>query len=210
MPHDVRIAFFGDSFTAGQGDETTLGWVGCVVARARQAGWDVTGYNLGIRRETTLDIQRRLRAEATPRLQRGDAHGVVVSAGINDTTLESGRRRVGIEDSLDGLGQLVDDTDAAHWPLLLIGPALIGDIEQNGRIRALSEAMADTCRRRGVPYLDLAAALRDDARWPSVVASIDGTHPPAAGYQLLSERIWPTFETWLRESVVMATAETPS
>jgi hypothetical protein len=49
---DARACFFGDSFRAGVGDEQGLGWVGRVVARARADGFEVTAYNLGVRRQT--------------------------------------------------------------------------------------------------------------------------------------------------------------
>ena len=38
MIHDLRICFVGDSFVAGTGDETALGWVGRVTATAWHRG----------------------------------------------------------------------------------------------------------------------------------------------------------------------------
>jgi lysophospholipase L1-like esterase len=113
---DVRIAFFGDSFTAGVGDPTALGWVGRVVARAREAGWDLTGYGLGVRRETTPDVSCRLLPEARPRLVDGQAHGVVLATGVNDTTVEGGRRRVSPDGTAAALDRVLDAAATVGWP----------------------------------------------------------------------------------------------
>src|SRR5437773_118332 len=64
----MRICFFGDSFVNGTGDDEGLGWVGRVVARARQDGRDVTGYNLGIRANTSADVAARWAGEARLRI----------------------------------------------------------------------------------------------------------------------------------------------
>jgi lysophospholipase L1-like esterase len=194
---DIRICFLGDSFTAGVGDAAALGWVGRVVARARAAGHDVTGYNLGVRRETSLDVRRRLAGEATPRLRDGDASAVVVAVGVNDTTAVDGRPRVGVPESLDALCAMVDEARRAGWPVLVVGPALVGDEAQNARIRSLSQAMADECRELAVPYVDVAGPLTGDARWLAEVRAGDGAHPAATGYDRLAELVWPAFAEWL-------------
>jgi lysophospholipase L1-like esterase len=194
---DIRIAFFGDSFTAGVGDESALGWVGRVVARARATGWDVTAYNLGVRRETVPEVQRRLVAEARPRLRNGDVVGLVLSAGINDTTVESGRRRAGVAETLTALDRVVESATAAGWSLLVVGPALVGDDEQNQRIGALSGALAQRCAEHGVRYVEVAASLVGDEAWLAELAATDGSHPRSTGYERLSALVWPAFREWL-------------
>ena len=193
---DVRVAFLGDSFTAGVGDPTALGWTGRVVARARAAGADLTGYPLGVRRETTRDVQRRFLAETAPRLRDGEAHGVVLATGVNDTTIEDGARRSTAADSVAALGEMLD---AARWPVLVVGPALVADPAQNERIAELSRQLHDCCAARGTGYVEVAAALAGDAGWPAEVAAVDGAHPGAAGYARLAELVWPAFAGWLEE-----------
>jgi lysophospholipase L1-like esterase len=199
VPHDVRVAFVGDSFTAGAQDDAALGWVGRSVARARTSGWDLTGYNLGVRRETTPAIADRLAAEARPRLRDGDAHGLVVNGGINDTTVVAGRRRVTAADTLAALDRVIDTAADGHWPLLVVGPALVGDAEQNERIVALSQAMGERCAHRDVRYVEIAAALVGDQAWTDEVSSVDGAHPRASGYERLTDLVWPAFHQWLDE-----------
>jgi len=63
MPPDLRILFFGDSFVAGTGDATALGWPGRLVAASHDAGRPITAYNLGVRRDTSADVSRA----STPR-----------------------------------------------------------------------------------------------------------------------------------------------
>lgn len=197
MSADIRVAFVGDSFTAGAEDDQALGWVGRVVVRARSAGWNLTGYNLGVRRATTVDMEDRLLAETRRRLRDGDAHGLVVSTGINDTTVLDGKRRVEPADTLAALDRIIDRAAGEGWPLLFVGPALVADEQQNQRIVALSAQMAERCRNRAVSYIEVAAALVGDEVWIAEVAAVDGAHPRAPGYERLAGLAWRGFEQWL-------------
>ena len=89
---DHRVCFIGDSFVQGTGDPERLGWTGRVL---RTPAWrEVTGYNLGVRRDTSADIARRWQAECAARLPYGiDSAGVVFHFGTNDTTVENGALR---------------------------------------------------------------------------------------------------------------------
>ncbi|MFD2091988.1 GDSL-type esterase/lipase family protein [Blastococcus deserti] len=198
MPPDVRVCFFGDSLTAGVGDDAALGWVGRVVAAARRAGADLTGYNLGVRGETGPEVEARWRREAEPRFRGGAVHGVVVSFGVNDTTVDEGQRRVAEFDTVAALGRIAERAEADGWPLLVVGPTLVDDPEQNRRIVELSAAMRGWSADSGVPYVEVAAGL-DDAEWLTDVASGDGAHPSERGYDRLSSLIDPMFAAWLHE-----------
>jgi len=92
---DMRVCFFGDSFTAATGDDTALGWVGRAVAGVRQRGVDLTAYNPGVRGETSIDIARRWNAEAGPRLPGSIRAGLGFSFGVHDcVTAAAGHMRV--------------------------------------------------------------------------------------------------------------------
>ena len=80
----MRICFIGDSFVAGAGDDDCLGWPGRLCAAARQAGHDLTLYNLGIRRDTSADIAARWEAEARARLPAEHDGRLVFLFGVND------------------------------------------------------------------------------------------------------------------------------
>jgi lysophospholipase L1-like esterase len=193
----VRVCFFGDSITAGVGDDTALGWVGRVVAAARRDGVDLTGYNLGIRGETGPQVQARWATEAHVRLRRGDAYGVVVAFGVNDTIVEDGRRWASESETLSALERVAEQADNAGWPLLVVGPTLVDDAEHNRRILALSEAMGARCADLELPFIEVATRLRDD-EWLREVATRDGAHPTDRGYERLSTLIYPAFADWLR------------
>jgi acyl-CoA thioesterase I len=197
---DLRVAFVGDSITAGVGDATALGWVGRVVAAARGDGIDLTGYNLGVRRETGPQVQARWLGEAQPRLRLGDGFGVVLAVGVNDTTEDGGERRVPERETLAAVQRVAEQADAAGWRLLVVGPTPVDDDEQNRRITGLSAAMGVRCADLGAPFLELSAHLQDD-EWRRNVASRDGAHPTAAGYERLAALIGPAFRTWLHTLV---------
>ena len=192
----LRVCFFGDSIVTGFGDDTTLGWVGRVVARARRDGVDLTGYNLGVRGETGPQVQARWLAEADVRLRRADAYGVVLAFGVNDTITDGGKRRVTDADSLATLRLIATEAASAAWPLLVVGPTLVDDADHNQRILALSGAMGAECARLGVPFVEVAAGLRDD-EWLRDVAARDGAHPSERGYERLGRAIYPAFASWL-------------
>src|SRR5262249_24732386 len=152
----MRVCFIGDSFVNGTGDDDGLGWVGRVVARARQGGCDVTGYNLGIRRNTSADVAARWRGEAALRLPADCDGRLVFSFGANDCACseDGGGPRVERAASLGHAERVLEA--APRWlPTLMIGPSTIAcDREANARILGLSADYAALCARIGVPYLE--------------------------------------------------------
>ena len=60
---NTHICFFGDSFVNGTGDPTYLGWSGRVCAAMAHPG--LTYYNLGIRGNTSEQIEARWPAESS-------------------------------------------------------------------------------------------------------------------------------------------------
>jgi lysophospholipase L1-like esterase len=196
---DLRACFVGDSFTAGVGDATALGWVGRCAAAAWGRGVAVTAYNLGIRRDTSADIRRRAEAEVLARLvgTPGDAQAVVLCFGVNDTTFEDGMPRVPTEQTLDNAAALLG-WSAARWPTLMLGPPpALHDAVQDARVAALSPLLEALAERFAVPFLPLHAALSHSAAWRSGAARGDGVHPDAAGYAAMAALVeaWPP---WLK------------
>ena len=186
MDADRRVLFFGDSFVAGVGDPTARGWVGRVVAASFDAGLPLVAYNLGIRRETSLEVAARWRDEARPRMRAAARYGVVFSFGVNDTTVEDGRLRVGPAATADALGRVLDGAARLALPALVVGPAPAGEPAQDTRVGALSAALRRVAAARGVPFVDVFADLRADAAWTAEAAAGDGSHPGAGGYAALA------------------------
>lgn len=77
----LRLCFFGDSFINGTGDPAGLGWVGCACASQRTASPDLTVYNLGVRGNTTAQINQRWQAEAEGLLRSAQAYARTVFIG---------------------------------------------------------------------------------------------------------------------------------
>jgi lysophospholipase L1-like esterase len=202
MPHesDIRICFVGDSFVNGTGDPECLGWTGRVCAVACHQSYKVTYYNLGIRRETSADIRDRWQAEVERRLPETCDRRVVFSFGVNDTTVENGRRRVEPRDSVENARQILTQAKRS-LSVLMVGPAPVADAEQNQRIGDLSVQLAELCQELEVPFLEIAGPLQASSVWiPEAIAN-DGAHPRAAGYGELAElvRSWSAWRDWFPE-----------
>lgn len=197
---DRRVLFLGDSFVAGTGDPGALGWVGRVTAAAWAAGLPLTAYPLGVRRETSVDVAARWRAEARPRLVDGADCRVVLAFGANDTTIEDGARRVEPAASVRALGAMLAGAAALGLPAFVVGPAPVGDARRHARAAALCGAFAEECARHGVPYVPVAEALGASAPWREEAAAGDGAHPGAGGYAALAALVLAAgWLDWLRD-----------
>lgn len=187
----MDICFFGDSFTAGKGDDECLGWVGRVVARARDGGWDVGGYNLGIVGNTSDDIARRWRDEAEARLSDNRDGRLVFAFGTNDCLSGGDGPSVRVPEDrvLCNAGQILRAAKSWH-PTLMIGPLPVGDDPiADARIEALSDSLGDLCRSLGVPFLPMFRAMADCGDWTREAALGDGSHPNLHGYAALADFI---------------------
>ena len=197
MTPDVRVILVGDSFVAGVGDPEGLGWVGRVVAAAFAAGVPLTAYNLGVRRNTTADVQARWHTEVAARLTDDADCRLVVSVGSNDANHEHGRPRVEPADSVENLSRTLAGARRLELPVLLVGPAPANDGAQQERVSTLSTEFRDLAERHGVPYVDIAGPLTESELWKRELAAGDGAHPGSDGYALLAGLIRPTWLKWL-------------
>lgn len=191
------MCFVGDSFVAGVGDLAHLGWVGRLAARAEARGVTLTGYNLGIRLDTSGDVRARWQQEVQLRFPDGLENRLVLSFGVNDTTARPGGTRTEPEMSRANLDAILTSAEDAGWPALVVGPAPIADQDQNGRIRVLNDQFAAVCTHHAVPYVDTFAQLIADPVWTAEVHAGDGSHPLTAGYERLTEIIFTPWWSWL-------------
>ena len=196
--HDIRICFVGDSFVNGTGDESALGWAGRLCRDAHAQGVPVTGYNLGVRRETSRDIRRRLVAECTPRLPAECDGRIVLSCGVNDTTWENGATRVPFGESVAALDDML--AFATRYRCLVVGPPPVEDDSHNRRIEPLSVAFSHLVRERDVPFVDLFDPLVDDPAYRRAVRQGDGAHPHGAGYARMAAVVASSSGWWFRRS----------
>jgi acyl-CoA thioesterase I len=193
---DVRVCVFGDSFTVGVGDRTGAGWVSRVVAAGQAPDRSLTVYNLGVRRDTSVDVARRWSVEAGSRLKDGDRFGVVLAFGINDVDERGGRRRVSRGRTLALLADMLDDAHAGGWGCLVVGPPPVLDPGASARAADLAAGMALLCAERDVPFVDV-GRLAEDPVWMEEVAAGDAFHPSTAGYARLADLVAPAVVDWL-------------
>jgi lysophospholipase L1-like esterase len=193
---DIRICFVGDSFINGVGDRAYLGWTGRLCNSASERGYRLTYYNLGIRGQTSSDIESRWLQEVSARLPTGCERRVVFSFGVNDTALEHGKPVHGLATSLISTRRIIN-TAKLRYPVLVVGPPPIAEPERNPGIQALSEQFSQLCEELGVPYLDVFTPLLESTTWMTEVAEVDGSHPNAAGYAELARLVWK-WPAWAR------------
>ena len=207
MIEDIRICFIGDSFVNGTGDDTALGWVGRVCAAARARGVGLTAYNLGIRRDTSLDVLARCAQEWRRRLPDEIDGRIVLSFGVNDTVVEEGRRgrgglprqRVTTAKSRDAFRKIVDTAAAAVGGtkrVLFVGPPPVADDDHNRRIERLAAALFAEADGSGVLYIDLFTPLVGDESYRREIANGDGAHPTSAGYARIAEIVLASSAWW--------------
>ncbi|MEM6599224.1 MAG: GDSL-type esterase/lipase family protein [Cyanobacteria bacterium P01_D01_bin.36] len=197
---DIRICFIGDSFTAGTGDPTYLGWTARVCAAMTSPHHQLSYYNLGIRGNTSEQIEVRWLAEARKRLPDHADNRVVFSFGTNDNRVEDGLRFVEEKDSVVCARRILTQAKALY-PVLLIGPPPIADDDMNYRAEKLSAAYGELCAEIEVPYLDIYQTLKENALWMQEVAAVDGAHPAASGYLALAQLVmdWPAWRQWFEQ-----------
>lgn len=184
---DVRICFIGESFINGTGDSTHLGWTGRLCVALSQQGYSVTYYNLGIRRETSTELSKRWQSEAERRLTADYNNYIVFSFGTNDTTLDNGKLRVELIDSLKNARQIL--SSIKNYPVLMVSPPPTADRERHARVKVLSEHFSTLCQELTIPYLDVFTPLLNSSVWMAEVEAGDGAHPAAAGYEELAQLV---------------------
>src|SRR6476469_7461116 len=133
---DLCICFIGDSYVNGTSDSEYLGWAGRVSVAARQKGYNLTSYNLGVRRETSSDILTRWHQDVAVRFPSSCKPFVVFSSGANDTTREGGRLRVPETLSADNTRAMLRAAQQ-RYATIMVGPPPGVDAEQNLRTRRL-------------------------------------------------------------------------
>ncbi|MEF2231705.1 MAG: GDSL-type esterase/lipase family protein [Pseudodesulfovibrio sp.] len=177
------LCFFGDSLTLGYGDPAGLGWPGRVSGALHNGGRDVTAYNLGIRRDSSMLIAGRWREEADRRAIEGDPLKLVFSFGVADMT-----NGVPRDETLAAAEALLTEARGLG-DVLVVGPPPVLDEAKCARVADLSRAIAALCDFLGVPFVPTMDGLLADPIYIQALADGDTVHPTAAGYAAMARLI---------------------
>jgi lysophospholipase L1-like esterase len=189
----MRICFVGDSMVNGTGDFEHLGWVGRVLQDERTRRPELTGYNLGVRRDRADQIRAHWKTEVERRLPPEHEGRAVFSFGVNDAAQER-----------DPALTLADAeailTEAKmRWPVLMVGTVPMPDAAVRARSRSLDQAFAPLCARLDVPCLSVFDGLMATPQWLGEARAGDGAHPGAGGYSRMAGLILasPVWRKWM-------------
>lgn len=198
---DIRICFIGDSFVKGVGNPAQLGWVGRLCVMSQTVEKEITGYNLGVRMETSVDISHRWETECERRLPDHSSNTVVFSYGVNDTTRNNDGVRVATERSVQVTHDILSKA-SKKYQTVMIGPPPIDDVLQNKHIHILDSRYKKCCASLNIPYLSVFDTLLNEPIWLAEVSANDGAHPRAAGYALIADLVyeWSGWRTLLASS----------
>ena len=196
---ELRICFVGESLVNGTGDPECLSWAGRICQNAFSKGFDITYYNLGVRRETSSELKKRWLQEVSYRLPKDYDGRIVFSFGANDTTIENNKTRVSQQDSITNLRDILSIAKDLY-PVLVISAPPVDDIEQNQKLVDLSKEFAKVCHELNIPYLDVVPELLKSNIWMDEVRKYDGAHPREAGYQEFAQIVqnWQGWLNWFK------------
>lgn len=174
QPGEQRVVFYGDSITDGWG---------------RQRGVFFPGkpyVNRGISGETTPQMLVRFQQDVV----HLNPAVVVILAGTNDIAGNTGPSTPQmIEDNFASMAAIAKQSNI-KVVLASILPAIAypwkPGIQPAPEIQQLNAWLKDFCSREGLVYLDYYSALADKDGGMRPGLSVDGVHPTAEGYAVMS------------------------
>lgn len=188
-----RICFIGASTTEGMGDPSGLGWPGRLSA-VKQGR--VVSYNLGIRGQTVVQIERRAVPEITARITSYDQGGIVLGCPLNELPRNAvGDAFIEIAPALRRYEKLILSLkDIA--PVIVVGPPPVAEAKlpffsevagqdyyfKNTDIAAHDATMRDLCLSCGVTYISVFQHLSKDVEYLAGLNVNDGLHTNGKGY----------------------------
>jgi len=177
------LCFFGDSLTLGYGDPAGLGWPGRVAGALHNGGHDITAYNLGIRRDSSVLIGKRWREEADRRAIDGNPLKLVFCFGVADMAND-----VPQEATLVAAENMLVEARTIG-EVLVVGPSPVLDQAKCARVADLSRGIAALCDFLGVPFVPTMDGLLADPIYIQALADGDTVHPTASGYAAMARLI---------------------
>jgi acyl-CoA thioesterase I len=175
-PPERVIVVFGDSLTAGAGVAADEAFPARLQERLRREGYAYRVVNAGVTGDTTAGGLRRL-----DWVLRAKPEVVVLALGAND-----GLRGLSVDRMKANLRAIVERLSGEGARVLLAGmrvPPNYGD----DYARAYEQAFAEVARREKTPLMPF---LLDGVAADPRLNQPDGSHPNAAGHQVIADRLW--------------------
>ena len=183
-----RIAFLGDSITAGYGLTTTQAYPNLILDMFAAEGYtEVEGVNNGLSGDTTAGGVRRVEQSLEPGVRI-----VVVALGGNDAL-----RGLSVSQSKENLARIVETIGRRGVGVLLVGmqaPTNLGLDYQAAFRNVFVELSGEYSGRISyVPFL-----LEGVAGQPALNQA-DGIHPTEAGQKIIAELLYPALRRMVDE-----------
>ncbi|MBI9080746.1 MAG: G-D-S-L family lipolytic protein [Pseudodesulfovibrio sp.] len=177
------LCFIGDSLTLGLGDTAGLGWTGRIANKLLEKGMGITSYNLGVRKDSSVQMQHRWRNEVMLRKLPDVPFKLVFSFGVADIM-----NGVGGEESLAaGISMLLQAKSLGD--VMMIGPTPVNDATKHEKIATLSRMFASMCKRLQIPFIPTVDDMHKSFVYGQALNDGDGVHPTADGYADLADHI---------------------
>ena len=158
-------------------------------ARQRTRRAELTGYNLGIRRDRSDQIHARWRAEVEARLPAEHEGRVVFAFGANDAVQE-------IAPAVTlGHGEAMLTEARARWPVFLARAGTLGRGQGSGAGGGPGQGAGGALWAARRPYASVFDGLMATSLWLDEARAGDGAHPGAGGYRRFAEIILAS-EAW--------------
>jgi len=177
------ICYFGDSLTLGYGDEAGLGWPGRLSNTLREKGQELTSYNLGVRKDTSIQLQHRWKMEAMLRRLPDQDFKMVFSFGVADVA-----NGVSTEETISA-GVSILTQAKTMGDVLVVGPTPVNDSDTRENVTTLSRLLAGLCKRIDIPFVPTIDAMHRSFVYGTALNDGDGVHPAASGYAELAEYV---------------------
>ena len=198
----MRITAFGDSLIYGYGDPIYGGWVE-QLRRQGMANDSHIIYNLGVRGDTTAQVNQRLDQEF---VRRGELRNklpdvIILSVGVNDSPRvgkQSGKNMIDRDRFSLEIVNLLDKAQNL-CPVIFVGMVPVNEAkmpflncfhfnhEDQYQYKQITKS---ACQVRAIPYLDIFDLWRSRGQdWINARLCDDGLHPNSEGYRSLLEDI---------------------
>jgi len=192
----LRVTAFGDSLIYGYGDPVNGGWVEQLRRRwmGTEAGHVL--YNLGVRGDTTSQVNQRLEQEF---LLRGELRNklpdlIILSIGVNDSPRVGKRSMTDYDRFTLEIVNLLDKAQNL-CPVMFVGMVPVDEskmpfldclhFNHEDQFR-YKEATKSACQVRDIPYLDVFDLWQERGQdWINAHLCQDGLHPNSDGYHAL-------------------------